>query len=508
MRVPDDAIGRSVWMRFRGFPLYHQRLVVAVSSDGEAFYVVTPDFDDYWEDVSRSNDDIDAVVWSSPDGSPPDSVPRAQAYRFRAWPDPDRMRQIMERAQRVRPPRGGVAGGLMQLVGNLVGGRRPRAQLPGPIVEYAPPGVGGLHGGGPRAPRLLEATQPGGAGVTLSTSPGAVPGQVVVQVAASPGAGSSGGGDRPNIPMPPAGVPVSGESLGGGFQGSFLAPTQTQPSDEGEKWVAMSTLWIKGEKLSRGTPMQVARETPRTGRYAIQLYQEVHVPCYNLEGDDPAEFKAAEGEYDARVLAVKRNAAGHRHRTWQEVVEQCREVDFPDFPLEGPRTVVWCIEFIGRRHGGPMDHHRWWVSVFNLKPDDPGVAQHELVMKALDLFGCYDQHDVCNTAGLERLMREAQLTEWHYEEKRRTSAASGAASSNDGGGNNEQGGKKKGKRGSPAGPSMEEAAMWTGANKDNQNVMVCPALLKYVSREAESQVNLLKSVRKAREERALAGRDT
>ena len=49
--------------------------------------------------------------------------------------------------------------------------------------------------------------------------------------------------------------------------------------------------------------------------------------------------------------------------------------------------------------------------------------------------------------------------------------------------------------------------MWTGATKDNQNVMVCPALLRYVSEEAESQVTLLKSVRKAREERALAGRD-
>ena len=74
----------------------------------------------------------------------------------------------------------------------------------------------------------------------------------------------------------------------------------------------------------------------------------------------------------------------------------------------------------------------------------------------------------------------------------------------------EQGGKKgnnKKKGIGAAGPSSEEAAMWTGATKDNQNVMVCPALLRYVSKEAETQVNLLKSVRKAREERALAGRD-
>ena len=49
--------------------------------------------------------------------------------------------------------------------------------------------------------------------------------------------------------------------------------------------------------------------------------------------------------------------------------------------------------------------------------------------------------------------------------------------------------------------------MWTGTTKNSQSVMVCPELLKHVSKEAEGQVLLLKSVRQARTERALAGRD-
>ena len=108
-------------------------------------------------------------------------------------------------------------------------------------------------------------------------------------------------------------------------------------------------------------------------------------------------------------------------------------------------------------------------------------------------------------------MREAQLTEWHFEEKRR--AAEGSRAGGTGGAPDEAGGEQGKKGGNKkkgfqsGGPSAEEAAMWTGATKDNQNVMVCPALLRYVSKEAESQVILLKSVRKAREERALAGRD-
>ena len=160
-----------------------------------------------------------------------------------------------------------------------------------------------------------------------------------------------------------------------------------------------------------------------------------------------------------------------------------------------------------------MDHHRWWASSYNLPAEDPAVQQHELTMKVLELFGTYDQIDLGNSAGLERLMREAQLTEWHFEERRRSSiggkGSQAGGGGDEGGGEGQKGGgrgKKKNQRGN-AGPSLEESALWTGATKDNQHVMVCPALLKYVSREAETQVTLLKSVRKAREECALAGRD-
>ena len=58
-----------------------------------------------------------------------------------------------------------------------------------------------------------------------------------------------------------------------------------------------------------------------------------------------------------------------------------------------------------------MDHHRWWVSSFGLSEKDPAVKQHELTMKVLELMGTYDQLDLGNCAGLERLMREAQLAE-------------------------------------------------------------------------------------------------
>jgi len=170
-------------------------------------------------------------------------------------------------------------------------------------------------------------------------------------------------------------------------------------------------MFVGDEKIVRGMPMRVAGNAARGGRHAIQEYKGTHIPCYDLQGDDLEEYKSAEGEYDARVMSVQRGGSGTRHRTWKEVVEAVTETPFTDFAVEGPRTVRWCVAFIARRQGGPMDHHRWWTSSYGLSEDDALVKQHELTMKVLELFGSYDQLDLGNFAGLERLLREAQLTE-------------------------------------------------------------------------------------------------
>ena len=46
--------------------------------------------------------------------------------------------------------------------------------------------------------------------------------------------------------------------------------------------------------------------------------------------------------------------------------------------------------------------------------------------------------------------------------------------------------------------------LFTGKHKEYGNIMISPELLEYVSKEAEKEVNVMKQVRKAREERALA----
>lgn len=95
--------GTCLWVRYRGYPFFHQRLVVAESSDGESYAVVTPDFVCYLETYGWSNQDVDAAYWGLDDGASPPEVPRNQAYRFAAWPTAERLTTFYaEGAEHVR----------------------------------------------------------------------------------------------------------------------------------------------------------------------------------------------------------------------------------------------------------------------------------------------------------------------------------------------------------------------------------------------------------------------
>ncbi len=57
----------------------------------------------------------------------------------------------------------------------------------------------------------------------------------------------------------------------------------------------------------------------------------------------PADTGAVEGN-DARTLPVKTGARG-RGREWREVVDNCEEEPFGDFPVAGLRSASWCLDF-------------------------------------------------------------------------------------------------------------------------------------------------------------------
>ena len=48
---------------------------------------------------------------------------------------------------------------------------------------------------------------------------------------------------------------------------------------------------------------------------------------------------------------------------------------------------------------------------------------------------------------------------------------------------------------------LDEAAIFTGTQGQESDIMVCPELMEYVAKEVERNAGILKQVRKAKEER-------
>ena len=96
---------------------------------------------------------------------------------------------------------------------------------------------------------------------------------------------------------------------------------------------------------------------------------------------------------------------------------------------------------------------------------------------------------ICRT-----LLASSQFVEWQYAESSKKAGKAGGSGDN-----------KKGKGGGKGDVLISgEMQLFTGKHKEYGNIMISPELLEYVSKEAEKEVNVMKQVRKAREERALA----
>ena len=162
---------------------------------------------------------------------------------------------------------------------------------------------------------------------------------------------------------------------------------------------------------------------------------------------------------------------------------QINQVSFSDWTLPGPRTVLWCAQFCNRRGGGPVEHHRWWLSNARLSATDFGVQEHGHGMRSFQFFGEYDQCDLPNLTGLEVITRRCQVIEYHYEKKRAASAAK--------------------ESGNQQGLTRDEASYFSGVHLMAGEAMICPELVEWVGKELGRDMDAQKQMRKAREEAKL-----
>ena len=252
-----------------------------------------------------------------------------------------------------------------------------------------------------------------------------------------------------------------------------------------EVWVRIET---EGEKL-RGEIVELDGTEVIHGNVGLKTAGAESYVIKKMKRDDVAKYKGSEASADARLLSLSFQALSRAERQWRDVSKDIREEKFEDWSVPGPRTAEWCIRFLNRRNGGPMDHHRWWMQAHGLKADSWGVSEHETLMKIIDKLGRYDGLDLANVAGAEVAFRRLQLIEFMYSDRGP-------------GGGGGKGSSKSDKKDAMGAMQQYEATIFSGGHKEYGDVMVSPMILEYVAKEVEGEAAVLKQVRKAREERA------
>ena len=93
------------------------------------------------------------------------------------------------------------------------------------------------------------------------------------------------------------------------------------------------------------------------------------------------------------------------------------EYRWPDWPVTGVNTVLWCLKFMLQKSGSPLAWHAQWKSTGKLQDNDPIVLHHEAQCRFLETATCYDQLDLCCLASAELACRQLQVCEERLADK-------------------------------------------------------------------------------------------
>jgi hypothetical protein len=196
---------------------------------------------------------------------------------------------------------------------------------------------------------------------------------------------------------------------------------------------------------------------------------------------------------DLRVLGALTDAQGQRFREFRSATLASVETAFPDWPVRGPRTTLWVMNFVVRHFGTPLSWHMRWASATRRSDTDEDVKQHEFLCRLLETGACYDQLNLSNSAMCELVCRQLQLLEEKVHECQLTALSS------------KGGDKKAASHGMQAAESAAEGALFLGTSEGKANLCISPALAAWVAEQLRAESQVSKERRKAREERASRG---
>ena len=182
---------------------------------------------------------------------------------------------------------------------------------------------------------------------------------------------------------------------------------------------------------------------------------------------------AGAGERDVRTLPVMFDIAEERWRTIAESLPELEEVDFADWPLQGPRTMFRDLRQLRRLGTDFVQHHEGWVRKSGVRSNDRSVHEHLAICRALNFLVSYDQLNVANIAGAEALNRRRTLIEIAHQ-------------------------------GRPEAPSYAGAEEVLGLRDSTDGSVVDPAITAYAAKRQAAKAEIQKQRRLAAEEQRAA----
>ena len=197
-------------------------------------------------------------------------------------------------------------------------------------------------------------------------------------------------------------------------------------------------------------------------------------------GPNKAKTAEDEVELDARVLAIERLPDGRRHRAFRDAVTALTETSWENWPVHGPRTLLWCVRHILEHDQHPLAHRTRFKQNAGLQHHDSGVPVHESAMRTIEIALTYDQLQASELACLEIVVRQAQLVELKYRDKVL--------------------GNQTGRETTML---EQDDHLYLGTGRTRGLLMIDPKLEEYVAGELQREAAAAKERRKMREERGL-----
>ena len=416
--------------------VYHERVLIWRVND-TTWYALTPDADMYAEDWSGTSEDGPRSFLLKGQDYEYLSRIRLPVYRFVSYPDDGALREHIETA--------------FKELGNAataVGAWRPRhvVNSKGQEVEatlflgrlLVPRRVRRLGGG-----QIDEVPELGGADRDMMT--------------------------RKVDPAPEGFVWLAFDhssdfSLGseiGDLRDSIKLDASTGVVRGPKAWTL-----IKLVKVTDGPEFVEQRETALRGLLKTPSSETVATPKQEVHvegGEDVQE--------DARTLSVEFDDQGERYKPWRDLVKECREYGYPDWPHEGPQTVLHLLRHMLKNGGSPKQWLLIWARQKGIHDNDRVMHEMRALMEILESGGCYDQLNLPTLACMETVARRVQSIVDAY--------SSGSASS----------------------PDWGAARIITGYVGPDD--LVSPAFRNWAARRGKEEVELAQARTKIREHKRL-----